>query len=461
MNKKNYKLTRHCRLPSIRFFATGLMLQMFATSGFAAGEPSNLDEARKLLDAGRAEQSAALIEQDLLNFAGDADYDYLLGLALYQAGQVGQALFAFERVLMVDPGNVDARLKAAQISVERGNLAYASELLTPLSARRLSDKQQHQVSQIRLKITAAASAEPIAMHGYVLGGIGWDDNVTSGPNQTELIIPALNPFGPTTTALGNATRAHDLVGMLEAGLSARKVVNENTWLTGDGNIRQGISRSRGDVTESFANLNLGALKRNGREFFGATLLAQNYLVGAKTYRSALGGRLHWMHSFNDSSWLTSYFQQLTFDYPGNAIDNATHSIFGVTHEFTTANDTQVLQYGIYGGREIAEDKTKPHFSFHILGASLGGSMAIGADLSLYAGIAYESQRHDAVDALYLYTRNDSSRSVGITADYRLNDRWHMLPQFSRTHNASNTALYDYTRNAFMLQFRWEFDNAKN
>lgn len=460
MNKGNYKLTRQGWLFPMRFFAAGLVLQMWSTCGFAAGEPPNLDEARKLLDAGRAEQSAALIEQDLLNFAGNADYDYLLGLALYQAGRVGQALFAFERVLMVDPDNVDARLKAAQISAERGNLAYASELLTPLSARRLSDEQQHQVSQIRMKITAAASAEPVTMRGYILGGIGWDDNVTSGPNQTELIIPALNPLG-TTTALGNATRAHDLVGMLEAGLSAHKVVNENTWLTGDGNIRQGISRSRWDVTESFANLNLGMLKRNDRDFFGATLLAQNYLVGAKTHRSALGGRLHWAHSFNDRSWLTSYFQQLTFDYPDNAIDNATRSIFGITHEFATANDARVLQYGIYGGREIAKDRTKPHFSFHILGVSLGGSMAIGADLTLYAGMAYESQRHDAVDALYLYTRNDSLGSVGIAADYRLNGRWHVLPQYSRTHNASNTALYDYTRNAFTLQFRWEFDNAKD
>lgn len=457
LSNENKKLTRH-RLtltPSMRLFAVGLVLQMFTTLVFAECSAPNLGEARKLLDADKAEQSAALLEQYLLEFAGNADCDYLFGLALYKAGQAGQALFAFERVLMVDPGNVDARLKAAQISVERDDAAYASKLLALLSDQQLNKVQQQEESQIRAKI-AALGAGPVSIRGYILGGIGSDDNVTSGPDQNSLLIPSL---GTTPTPLGTAARDHDLVGMLEAGMSLRKPISENAWLTGDGNIRQGFSRARKDVTESFVNLNLGVAKRKDQEFFGATLLAQDYLISKKTYRNALGMRLHWAHPLNAHAWLTSYFQQLNYDYalPTN---NTTLSVIGVTHESRTADESRTLQCGIYAGRELAKDAVKPHLSFHILGAGLGGSMVLSKDLSISARVFFESQHHDAVDALYLYTRSDLSRSFGIAADYRLNERWHMLPRYSYTHNASNTALYDYSRNNFILQFKWEFDNAK-
>lgn len=456
MKNTNKTLTRYKWIPSMRLLAAGFALQMFSTLLFAECGAPNLGEARKLLDAGKAEQATALLEQDLLEFAGNPDCDFLFGLALYQAGQTGQALFAFERVLMLDPGNVDARLKAAQISVERDDAGYASKLLAPLSDSQLSHEQQQESSQIRARI-AAIGYGPVSIRGYVLGGIGSDDNVTSGPDQNALLIPSL---AATPTPLGTASRGGDLAGMLEAGISLRKPISENTWLTGDGNIRQGFNRARKDVTDSFANINLGILKRKGREFFGATLLAQDYVVGIKTYRNSRGARLYWAHPLDDRAWLSSYFQQLEYSYvlPTN---NTMHSVIGVTHQSSTADESRTLQCGIYAGRELASDAGMPHLSFHILGTGVSGSHVLNKDLSLSARVVYELQHHDAADPLYLYTRSDISRSFGIAADYRLNERWHLFPQYSYTRNASNTALYDYSRNTFMLQLRWEFDNAKN
>lgn len=441
-----------------RVLAAGIGLQLMVGAVLAdVGAPA-LAEARRLLAAGQAAQAVSLLEDDLLRSAGNADYDYLLGLAYHQSGKAGEALFAFERVAMVDPGNADARLKAARINLERGETASAKELLAPLSKQKLGAGLQQEMERLRTGIASAARAEGVALSGHVLAGIGWDDNVTSGPNQSALVIPNQ---GPTPLALGSAARDHDSVGMVEAGLSLRQALDDDTWLTGGGSLRQGFNRARKDVKEGAVNLDLGVLRRSGDDFLGATLLAQDYLVSDTVYRKSLGARLNWIRPLAAQSRLNGYFQHLDFDFPDHAIDNAVRQLVGVTHEGVAEGSGAPWQYGFYGGKETARDPTKPHFSFRLWGAHLGGSLSVNDRLSLSGGVVYEAHRHLAEDALYLVTRRDATRSVGIAADYKLDERWHLLSRYTYTRNGSNTALYDYSRNIFTLQLRWDFDHAKN
>lgn len=422
---------------------------------FAAPGGPMLDEARRLLEANQAGAAAALLERGLLQFAGNADYDYLLGLALSRAGQPGPAQFAFERVLMVAPGHIEARLRLAQIDVERGGARYAKEVLAPLAAQPLDAGQQEQLAQLRARIATAPSGTPLAVHAYILGGIGWDDNVTSGPNQKSLIIPGL---GPIPTALGNAARDGDQIGILESGVALSKTLNEDTWLTGGTAIRWGDNRRRDDVQEGFVNLDLGLVRRSGSEFFGVALATQNYRLGNKTYRNSLGARLHWTHPITESWRLTGYGNYIDFDFPDHPIDNAARRVLGVTAESSLAEGSRSLRFGVYGGEEKAKDPSKPHFSFDLLGAQLGAGVRLSDDLALAAGAVYEQHRHTATDALYLIMRRDRQLSLGLSADYRLLRRWHLVPQYSFTHNASNAALNTYTRNAYMLHLRWDFDH---
>lgn len=419
-----------------------------------------MDEARRLLDAGEAEQSAALLERDLLHFAGSADYDYLLGLALYRAGHHGRALFAFDRVVMVEPNNLDARLKAAQINAERGGARFAEDLLAPLSKQRLGAEQLREVERIRAEIAAAAGVEGFSMRGYVLGGIGWDGNVTSGPDRQGLVIPFLNPRGLSTTPLGKSAQDSDTVGMAEVGLALRQKLFDDTWLTGGGSIRQGFNSSRKDMKEGIVNVDLGVLKRHGSDFWGASLLSQEYLVGDKIYRKSLGPRLSWIHPLDNHSRLSSYLQYVKFDYPDNYIDNAARKIAGISRESTLDGGAKLLQYGIYGGQEDSKDNIRPHFSYRLWGVHVGGNILLRDDLSLGVAALYEWRHHVAEDKLYLFYRRDEQLSVGVSADYQFSDRWHLIPQYTYTLNASNAELYQYTRNTVMLQLRWDFDNGK-
>lgn len=462
----NIKTTTH---GSKYWLIVGTALNFFAGTAFSADSAPSMQEARRLLNEGRGAESAALLERDQLNYAGNADFDYLLGLAWLKSGKSGEALFAFERVLMSEPANADARLKAAQISADRGDAAYARELLQPLEGVQLTPPQQQDLDKVRATLASISGGGALLLRGYLLASGGDNNNVTGGPDAKAVLIPGLSsptppglppaPLQPTD--LGTASRDGDTVGAVEAGLSVQQGIGEDFWLTADGNINQGFNRTRTDVRESFGNLNLGMLARSGQEFFGAAVLAQDYLVAQSSYRKSLGGRVNWTHSFGDKSSLTAYAQQLTFTYPTSPLNDATRTVGGLTRE-TTLGDSVALQYGAYGGQEVAKEAaTKPHFSYGLWGASLGGSIEVIKDLSLSAGVVYESHRHAARDALFFVTREDASTSAGIAADYRLSRDWHLIPRYTYLRNASNIALYDYKRNTLMLQLRWDFDNGQD
>lgn len=436
----------------------GLLLLTLTTNVWAEGSPPVLEEAHRLLDAGHAEQSAALLESALLEHAGNTEFDYLLGSAWLRSGQEAKAMFAFERVLMSDQKHIDARLKAARISINRNDSGYVRELLSPLSTLELTASQQEELSQLRADFDAAARRRPISIRAYLLGSLGWDDNVTSGPDQSTLVIPAL---GSTPTALGTAARDQDITGAMEGGVSMQKALDADSWLTAESSIQHGYNRTRTDMTENVFNLNLGLLKYTGRERLGAALLAQDYQISNSSYRTLSGIRLSWAHSFTDNSSLGAYAQQLALNYPSNSTDNATRTVFGILRESSLIGSEGNLQYGIYGGKEATQNASRTHLGFQMLGASLGASMRFGKKLALSAGTIYESHNHDSVDALYLFTRIDSVRTAGLAADYRLAENWHLIPRYTHTRNVSNTELYDYTRNNLVLQLRWDFDNGKD
>jgi hypothetical protein len=436
--------------------------------GALADGGAELDTARRLLDKGDASQAIAELERNMLRYAGNPDFDYLLGLALHRGGRSGEALFALERILMVEPGRVDVRLMIAQISADRGAIAHAREVLGPLSGQKLDAAQNVQLEKIQAVIAEKAASQGLSIRGYLTVGVGRDSNVTGGPNLKEIVMPGVRQTPPPPpgqpnrpTALGTAEQTADRVGMVEAGATLVKAMDENLWLVAKGSYNVGFSDTRNDVEDGYTNLDLGLVKRVGKDNVGVALLAQEYRVAQSVYRNTVGLRLNWMHPLSESSRLGAYAQQLAYGYPArvNNINNATRTVFGMSGD--TAFDDLAVQYGLYGGDEIAKDPSKPHFSYRLRGVHLGGSLRITDDLRVSAGAAYEERNHLSRDALFLLVRKDTQRTAGVSASYRLGRNWHFVPQYTFTDNASTAGLYTYSRRVLMLQMRWDFDNEKN
>ena len=86
--------------------------------GFAAvtrcAVAAPIDDAKALLAKGNAQAAVDAQQPSLDQNLSNADFNYVLGIALLDAGKAGEALFAFERVLAIEPGNALARAELAR-----------------------------------------------------------------------------------------------------------------------------------------------------------------------------------------------------------------------------------------------------------------------------------------------------------------------------------------------------------
>ena len=65
--------------------------------------------AHALVKAGKFSEAYQLLLPYQTDYAGDTDYDYLLGIVALDSGKPTEAIFALERVLAVNPGHLQAR----------------------------------------------------------------------------------------------------------------------------------------------------------------------------------------------------------------------------------------------------------------------------------------------------------------------------------------------------------------
>ncbi|MCP4009416.1 MAG: tetratricopeptide repeat protein, partial [Proteobacteria bacterium] len=162
-------------------------------------EESIIQSAKTLLKNGKAEEAFNLLDPHLIDYAADPEFNYLLGIAALDAGKPGDAVFAFERVLAVDPGHLNARAELARAHMLLGETEAARRELTrvkeqqpPAAVSIAIDK--HFAKLDRFELEKRAQGRKISAYGEV--SVGHDDNINSGTDDSVVKIPLLGnlPF---------------------------------------------------------------------------------------------------------------------------------------------------------------------------------------------------------------------------------------------------------------------------
>src|SRR3954468_13750200 len=94
-------------------------IALFAVAASALADALT-DRARRLIGERNHQAAYKLLLPQEGARAGDPEFDYLLGVAALDSGNLERAVFALERVLAVQPNNHPARAEIARAYLERG-----------------------------------------------------------------------------------------------------------------------------------------------------------------------------------------------------------------------------------------------------------------------------------------------------------------------------------------------------
>lgn len=166
----------------LRRFLPLLLLVPLMPSVLFAAPAELLSQGRELLAAGQNEEAYQLLQAQSLEHAGTPDYDYLLGLAALRAGHPGQAMFALERAVQIQPGYAAARMELVSAYLQLGLDKQAQAQLAILEKQNPPEAAREAMSRYQEILRPRLSATPDAVRLIALSA-GQDSNAGSYPDM--------------------------------------------------------------------------------------------------------------------------------------------------------------------------------------------------------------------------------------------------------------------------------------
>ncbi len=411
------------------------------------------DEAMALLNANKNSAAYALLEPQESARAGDAGYDFLLGLAALEVGQNTRAVFALERVLAMEPNNVRARAEIARAYLALGEVETARQEFETVQKQGVPADVSLTLDRYIAAARRVGDQSKPTVNGYVEGVLGYDTNVNVGPNRTSVVIPGISS---TPAVLSNDSRANkDTYGQLGAGVNGRIPLTTDVALLAGFSGAQKWNQDVNQFDMGNYDANAGGVVTASKNVF--TLMGQfgSVSIDDARYRTAAGLTGQWQYNLDARNQVSGFVQYNNLRYIVQTIRDADRWVGGAAYAHMWRDG--VVGYGsIYLASEKSQVDSVDFLGFDGAGFRLGARADLSKNTTLFGGFSYERRSYSKVDPSFLVERKDNQYGFVLGATYGFAKDWTLTPQLALTHNQSNTELNEYHREVASLAIRREF-----
>ncbi len=157
------------------FLGLGLAGTLLALPSWAL----DVGALRQAYESGRAQQAYDLALIDLEEGEGDPAFDFYYGVAAIDSGHLNEGVFALERVLLVQPGHLRARLELARGYFLLREDSRAQQEFKAVLAQNPSENVRANVQRFMDAIRLREGRYRPTSSAFVEAGFGHDTNVSS------------------------------------------------------------------------------------------------------------------------------------------------------------------------------------------------------------------------------------------------------------------------------------------
>lgn len=432
---------------------TGLVAAFLIVTSNALSQDATLDRARGLIQAKQGRAAYELLAPLEQQRAGDAEYDYLLGLAAIDAGQYTRAVFALERVLAVRPRHPQARAEIARAYFLMGENKAARQEFESVRRTGPPEAVAVTIDQFLNALDARERSRRSGISAFLEAGIGTDSNANSATATSTFAIP-LFP-GLQFNLAPSAQKQKDEFVTLAGGLFGRYALT-NTWsVIGNATFDHRGNAEHDEFDTGTLNGSAGVTRLDERNEFTVAAQAQSYRVDQEEFRNALGGVAQWRRNFTQRDQATVYLQYARLTYPDQELRDADRTVIGGAWAHSYGGLSAAFA-GVYGGREEPVEDNVPHFGHDLWGVRVGGQLGFGSKFILSATASYENREYGGADPFFLEERHDKEAQLRLGANYLIDRNWTAIASLTAIDTSSNIVVNDYRRNIFAVSLRYDF-----
>ena len=256
-------------------FAAALALTALLHGPAAIAQEDVVARARSLVENRDSRAAFELLAPLEATRAGEIDFDYWLGAAALDSGQLERAAIAFERVLVRNPDFDSARLELGRTYLRMGSLDLAAQEFTRLLARAPNDAGRKVLTDYLDEIARLKARQRLALSGYVELGAGRDTNLS---NSTRDFAGAIEGgFGlPGVEPTGNSIRRLDNYLAANGGFDVLYRMAEDRSVFAAGNLRARAYRDFDSYDFQLGDVAVGCQARSGVMTYTTAAYAQAF-----------------------------------------------------------------------------------------------------------------------------------------------------------------------------------------
>lgn len=387
--------------------------------------------------------------------AGDPEYDYLLGIAALDAGDPERAVFALERVLAVQPGNLQARAEIARAYYVMGERDTAKSEFEAVRARGVPDEVRQTIDRFLSAIDAGRKRR---FDAYVEVAGGHDSNVNSATSQSQVAVPF---FGGAIVQLApGSTRIKDSFWGLSGGLSFSNEIAADWSLVASASYLGKFNGDESRFDTDTLDAALGVRWASGSNAVTGAMQLQQYNVDGDSFRESAGGVVQWQRNLSQATQFSLFAQlaDLSYPDPSQSIRDARRTIVGAASAHAYGGSSAPVVFAsVYGGEEKEDAQNVPHLGHKPLGVRVGAQWRLAPGVHLFANASAEQRRYGGADPLFLIERKDTQVDLSVVLNYTIRaTRWSVRPQLTLTDNDSNIEIYKFSRTVAQLGLRRDF-----
>ena len=396
-------------------------------------------EAQALLDNGKYQHAYHLLNDNETNLAGDPDFDYLLGTAAVMTKNYEQAIYVFERVLVLRPNHAGARLDMAISYYHLGNYEYAKrELQIILKLYRKSAPKpilnavNSYLSRIEDKLTKFKQSYTASL------SIGIDDNVNARSDYETVMGATLAEKVKTSNktvtlgALYSYNHSNTLSSSYNILLDASDYINHSELNKSKIFLKTSLKKDHGLWSASIGP-SLTISKLDGEKLY--TQKALDMSVSRQTSKTTLT-----TISLNES--------RMRFDKDSNKssdTDKTTVTLRGSKSfkDYRLTLSMFAINEKSMGERADGDNKVK--------------GLNVSASTKFLSGvgnvkIAYQQNEYQQLNTLFMVERKDRKPTLSLGYNFPVSKDVTASINFSHIKSLSNIDLYDYQKNQISITF---------
>lgn len=433
-----------------------LCIVLAAPGGAAIAQQAEIARAQQLLNQNKPAEAYEYLLPFEDRYAGNVDFDYLLGISALDSGKSDKATLAFERVLAVNPNFAGARLDMARAYFQLGDADRAkAEFLT---VRELNPPAQAQgvIAQYLDAIDKIERAKKRSLRSYVEFQVGRDTNVNNSGTASTVSVPALG--GLIFTLSPTNIKRPDSFKAVGAGAEFNYQFRPNLGAYAGADFRQRANFTQDTFDNASYDSRAGVSIGEAANQLRITGQSGRYTLDNDLSRRSEGMSGEWKYTINPANQLNAFsqFARNRFTAVANQVNNFNASTSGLGYVRVIGDGQAVLLVNYLFGKE-RDPNVRADGAKRVQGFRIGGQYMFRENIDFFAVGTVQRMHYERQNATFLAFRNDETSDLVVGMNWRFMKNWSLKPQWLYSKNVSSIPIYGYERNEVSVTVRRDFN----